>query len=93
MAHLLPAYDEYTIAYKNHSAIFEPEYADRIIAAFGIVILVDGRIAGAWKRTFTKGAAEILLTPFRKQTESERQAIVRAAEQFGAFLNMPVVLA
>jgi hypothetical protein len=93
VAHLLPPYDEYTIAYKNHSTIFEPEYAERIIAAFGIVIIIDGRIAGAWKRTFRKGTVEVILTPFRNHTESERQAIVRSAEQYSAFLNTPAVLA
>src|SRR5262245_50198713 len=49
MAYLLPAYDEYTIAYKDHSAILDLDERDLVVVAFGIVIVIDGRIVGGWK--------------------------------------------
>jgi hypothetical protein len=33
---------KYTIAYKDHSAVLDPDYADLVVAAFGIVIAIDG---------------------------------------------------
>jgi hypothetical protein len=92
IAHLLPAYDEYTIAYKDHSDVLDPQYLDQIIAGSGIAIIIDGRITGTWKRKFKKGAVVVTLTLFTSLTEAENEAVIRAAHQYGAFLEMPVVL-
>lgn len=91
IARLLPAYDEYTIAYKDHGAILEPRYAERIIATFGIVIAIDGHIVGAWKRVLTKDSVVLTLTPFRELAEAESQALDLAVRRYGAFLQRPVV--
>jgi hypothetical protein len=93
MAHLLPAYDEYTIAYKDHSALLDPRYADKVIAAFGIVIVIDGHIVGAWKRVLTKDSVVLTLNLFRELTEAESQALDLAVQRYGTFLQRPVVLA
>jgi hypothetical protein len=42
-AHLLPTYDKYTIAYKDHSAILDPDYQELVVGAFGIVIVIVRR--------------------------------------------------
>jgi hypothetical protein len=93
IAHLLPAYDEYTIAYKDHSAILDPRYIDRIIAAFGIVIVIDGQIVGTWKRVLAKDSVLLTLSPFRALTEAEHQAVTLAVQCYSAFLGKSVVLA
>lgn len=93
IAHLLPAYDEYTIAYKNHDAIFDPQYRAQIVAAFGIVLVIDGRIVGSWKRVIEKQHALLTLSPFRPLSEAEQRALAQAVERYGAFLGRPVVLA
>ena len=93
IAHLLPAYDEYTIAYKDHSAILDPHYRELIIAAFGIVIVIDGRIVGAWKRALTKDSAVLSLSPFTSLAEDERQAVALSVERYGMFLGKPIILA
>lgn len=93
IAHLLPAYDEYTIAYKDHAAILEPDYRDRIVAAFGIVIVIDGRIVGAWKRVVEKERVLLTLRPFRPLAEAETAALDLAVQRYGAFLGKLVVLA
>jgi hypothetical protein len=92
LARLLPAYDEYTIAYKDHSAVLDLQYLDQIIAGSGIAIIIDGQIVGTWRRTFKKGIALIALNPFRLLTEVENGAITKAVQQYGAFLEMPVLL-
>jgi hypothetical protein len=91
IAHLLPAYDEYTIAYKEHSAILEPDYRELIVAAFGIVIVIDGRIVGAWKRVVEKHRVLLALSPFRALAEAEQQALAQAVQRYSAFLGKPVV--
>lgn len=93
IAHLLPAYDEYTVAYKDHSAILDPRYRDRIVATFGIVIVVDGRIVGTWKRVLTKDSVLLTLNPFTPLSDAEHQAVEQAVQRYAAFLQRPVVLA
>jgi len=49
--HLLPAYDEYTVAFRDRAAILDPAHAAATRnGIFSPVVLVDGRIAGTWKR-------------------------------------------
>lgn len=92
--HLLPAYDEYTVAYKDRTAILDPVYTEQARnGIFNPVIVVGGRIAGTWKRTVKKEAVVIALSLFTSLTEAENQAVVVAAKQYGDFLERPVVLA
>jgi hypothetical protein len=93
IVHLLPAYDEYTIAYKEHSAILNPDYRELVVAAFGVVIVIDGRIAGAWKRVVEKDHVRLTLRPFRALSETEQQALALAQQRYSAFLGKPIVLA
>jgi Winged helix DNA-binding domain len=62
VAHLLPYVDEYTVAYKDRSALADPELMIRINAAspvgiLGPIIVINGRIVGIWKRTIEKKEA------------------------------------
>jgi hypothetical protein len=93
-AYLLPSFDEYTVAYRDRSAVLDPAQTG-VISSNGIfypIIVLDGRVAGTWKRTFKKGAVIITLSPFSLLKKKERQAIAAAAERYGAFLGMPAVL-
>ncbi len=58
----------------------------------GSVLVIDGQIAGAWRRTFDKGAVVIECRPFVPLTAVETMALDAAAKRFGDFLGMPVVL-
>jgi hypothetical protein len=95
-AYLLPNYDEYSIGYADRSAIFdESRYAkgdpqDNIY--FGHMIVIDGQIVGAWKRTFSKAAVVVAAQTFTRLTDRESQALAAAASRYGAFLDMPIVL-
>lgn len=92
VVHLLPAYDEYTIAYKDHSAILHPDYRELVVAAFGIVIVIDGQIVGVWKRVIEKHRVVLTLDPFRPLSEAEQHALDLAVERYGLFLGKPVAL-
>ncbi len=92
-AHLLPFYDEYVVAYKNRSAIFDPKYAQKVNNRGGILnptIVINGQVVGTWKRTLKKDLVVITLTPFWDLTKAEVEAIEKAVEKYGQFLGMKV---
>jgi len=92
---LLPPFDEYTVAYKDRSAVLDPAHGRGLISSNGIfypAIVLDGRVAGTWKRIFKKESVVITLSPFAPLKKKERQALAEAAERYGAFLGMPTVL-
>ncbi len=95
-AYLLPAYDEYTVAYKDRSAVLNPLYAKRANSgngSFSPTIVIDGQVVGTWKRTLKKGSVVITPSPFTLLKKAEKHAFTMAARQYGAFLELPVVLA
>jgi hypothetical protein len=90
-AWLLPPFDEYTVAYKDRSAVHDPGRGG-LMSSTGIfypAIVLDGRVAGTWKRVFKKESVVITLSPFAPLKKKERQTIAVAAEQYGAFLGRP----
>ena len=92
-AWLLPVYDEYMVAYKDRSAMLDPQYAAQ--AGNGIftpTIVVDGLVVGNWRRTLNKGSVIIAATLFNPLPEGEKSAIVEAANCYGQFLDMPVTV-
>jgi hypothetical protein len=94
MAYLLPPFDEYTVAYKDRSAVLDPAQGG-VISGNGIfypVIVLDGHVVGTWKRTFKRDSVVITLSPFAPLKKKERQAIALAAERYGSFLGLPTVL-
>jgi hypothetical protein len=94
IAYLLPAYDEYTVAYKDRSAVLKPLYARLASTGNGIfnpIIVVDGQVVGTWKRTLKKDALAITPSPFAKLTKAETRAIAAAAGRYGEFLGASVV--
>jgi len=95
-AYLLANFDEYTVAYKDRSAVFDASQTQALGGRGDILsnhtVVIDGQIIGTWKRTFTKGMAVIAATPFDSLGEAESRALAAATERYGAFLDMPVLL-
>jgi hypothetical protein len=94
-AHLLPAYDEYTVAYKDRSAVLNPLYAKQKNAGNGIffpTIVIDGQIVGTWKPAFKKDSIVITLNYFAKLNEAQSRAVAKAANDYGKFFGAPVVV-
>lgn len=94
-AHLLPFLDEYLIAYRDRDAIQDPAYnklVDSGNVSFHAPFLIDGRVAGIWKRTLKKERVVIEVTAFRPLGVAERDALAAAANRFGAFLGLAAEL-
>ncbi|HEU4770150.1 MAG TPA: winged helix DNA-binding domain-containing protein [Pyrinomonadaceae bacterium] len=94
-AHLLPAFDEYNVAYKDRTVVLDSEVASRVSNwdALGPTFTFEGRILGTWKSTSNKNSLTINLNPSRTLKNSEQSAIAGAAEKYAAFLDVPVQLA
>jgi hypothetical protein len=93
--HLLSIYDEYISSYKDRSAIGESEVGAKLIALgndLQFLILLDGQIAGTWKRTLKKAEALLTTNLFTSLTKAEEKALRIAAERYGAFLGLSVVI-
>jgi hypothetical protein len=94
-AHLLSIYDEYISSYKDRRAIVSPEHGARLIGqgnALSAVLVIGGQIVGTWKRTLSKKAVVIRIRPFRRLARAEKEAVRRAAEEYGRFHDLPVSL-
>ena len=88
-AHLLPAYDEYNVAYKKRETVFHPTAISQLTnwGALGPTVIVDGRIVGIWKGSLKNGSITIALNSPKTLTKPEKQAITAAAESHAAFLE------
>jgi hypothetical protein len=94
IGHLLPAFDEYTVGYKDRGAILNPKYAKRLNAGGGMlnpVIVADAEVVGTWKRSLKKDAVVVTADAFSNLPQGKR-ALSAAAKRYGKFLQMPVVL-
>ena len=92
-AHLLPAYDEYTVAYRDRSAVLTAAFAKRVNAGGGIlkpVVIVDGQVVGTWNKAVQRNQVAVSVSPFTPISAAQQQRIETAAERYGAFLQMPV---
>lgn len=95
-AHLLPPFDEYTVAYRDRSAVLDPSRAKLINPGNGVfspAVVIGGRVVGTWKRALKKGAVVVTPTPFAGLERDEERALAAAAARYAAFLDMPVVVA
>ena len=91
-AYLLPNFDEYTVSYKDRSAMLERAHAyKRFVSASELlnhVIVLNGQIIGNWKRTLTKDTVFVVLSPFTPLNSVEMHVIAQEAERYGAFLGL-----
>lgn len=91
----LPPYDEYTVAYKDRSAVLNPEYTSKVNTGYGIfspIVVLNGQVVGNWKRAIKKDKVELspnLFIPFGK---TELQALKVSAGRLGDFLEAKAVL-
>lgn len=84
---LLPAFDEYTVAYKDRSILVADR---RAFGMLGPVVLIDGRLAGKWRRTLRNGDSGVVTVTTqlrRRLTPAERTALGGAIEDYARFLG------
>lgn len=94
-AHLLPNYDEYTVAYRDRSALLDPARVfDPKLFSFGSVLsnilVVGGLVRGAW-RTVDRGAQRrIEVRTLGTLGSHESTAVKEAGSRMERFLQRPI---
>ena len=85
---LLPAFDEYTVAYADRSIAADPSLLPSINNGLAANILVKGRIAGTWKRTLlSDGTLAVSAYPLRILNGNEQTELAQAAGCYAAFVG------
>lgn len=91
-AYLLPGFDEYLLGYTDRSTVLESGYTSRIVPGnngmFMPTVIINGRVAGIWKRTIKKDMVAIILSPFASFSQVESHAINLAAKGYARFVGL-----
>ena len=82
-AYLLPNYDEYLIAYRDRQT-----RDGRGNLLFSHTIVLDGEIAGTWKRALAKDCVTIEAHPFAPPNPIHSRLLAAAAVRYGKFLGL-----
>lgn len=94
--HLLPGFDEYMLGYKDRSLVLADEHKTKVTGAanglFAATVVVNGGVAGTWKRLFEKKKIIIEVSPFEKLSAIRKKAIEKEAKSFSNFLHQPCEL-
>jgi hypothetical protein len=86
--YLLPAFDEYLIAYADRNAVIALKHQSHAFSNNGIfwpVIAVNGQAAGIWKRTVNKDTVAIEATFFKQPAKQLQSKINKAAKVYANF--------
>jgi len=94
--HALPGFDEYMLGYQDRSPGLAPEFAPRIVPGnngmFLPTVVVDGDVAGTWKRTESAKKIFVDLSEFTTMTKKGYAGFERALQHYGRFVGKPVEL-
>lgn len=87
-AHLLPAFDEFTVAYAGRDAAVHAKYLPRDpFVLLGPAIVVNDQIAGSWKRELVRGETCINLIPFGNLNKTQISSLERAKKKYQKFVS------
>jgi hypothetical protein len=85
--HLLPIYDEYLVAYRDHRVVPRPAY---MLGSFQHALLVGGQVAGTWRTVQRPKGLLVDVRPLRRLTLAERRGLSQAVTRYRRFLGVPV---
>ncbi|HUQ01416.1 MAG TPA: winged helix DNA-binding domain-containing protein [Kofleriaceae bacterium] len=92
---LVPAFDEFLVAYRKRDEVLDPADVVKVNAGGGLlnpVVVLDGYVVGAWKRTLGRTDVTVNVRIFRRLASADESAIKRAAARYAAFLGRPLEL-
>jgi len=93
---LLPIYDEYLVAYRDRVVV--PHTQSQITkvpgwnVTFQHAVVINGQVAGTWRIPRVGDRVVIDVTLVRGVSARQRSAVVDAAERYGRFRGMTVVV-
>lgn len=89
-AYLLPAYDEFIISYRDRSASLISEDHKKAISDNGLfrpIVVVNGKVAGTWKRVQKKDAIWVEPNYFHPVSERVRKQVENKALEYRRFID------
>ena len=94
-AHLLPNFDEYSVAYRDRSAMVRADRPfDPAFFSFGSIlaniVTVGGVVRGAWRRTLARSGVRIEIRVLDGLGTSDTAAVAAAGRRMGRFFQLPV---
>ena len=89
---LLPAFDEYTVAYQDRSLLVERGKVSKM-GLLSPAVLLDGRVIGSWKRALDKQCVTVKTALSRKLSAAESAALLATVKSYGEFLGLDARLA
>jgi len=95
LAHLLPIYDEYLVAYRDRTAVPHVPAAAKDSGSsdpvtFRHSMIVAGQVAGTWRVRQDPESILLDLIPLRPLKRTERLALEEAAELYRRFMKVKV---
>ncbi|WP_157970483.1 winged helix DNA-binding domain-containing protein [Nakamurella deserti] len=91
---LLAGFDEFLLGYQDRSAVLPTAFADRIVPGangiFAPCVVVDGVVAGTWRRTLTRGGVTVTVVPFPGRA-LDPDELTRAARRYAAAIGVSEV--
>ena len=103
-AHLLPNFDEFTVAYRDRDAVIHPDlrfdpsffaYYREAAPQGGIlsnVVTIGGLVRGSWRRRLASKVVEVEVRLLARLDAPEMAGVERAAQRLGRFLERPADL-
>ncbi len=85
---LLPTFDEFLVGYASFDAERRGGRDAGRQLVFESTVVIEGRVAGSWRRTLKKQAL-VELAPFEPLTADQHAAVAAAAQRYGAFVGLP----
>ena len=92
VVHLLQAYDEYIVAFSETKGLLNLTGIARSLADRTLylgVVMLDGQVAGHWKRTVAKSAVRFEVALYRPFNGKPKESLEREVEEHGRFLGLP----
>jgi hypothetical protein len=90
--HLLPPYDEYTVAYKDRSLVIDQIFESQ--AGHGIFnpnVVVNGKIKGAWRRELKGNKMILEVQYFSPVRSSVSQKVTSLAKRYSKFFEKELI--
>lgn len=92
-SYLLGLFDEYLIAYKDRSAALDQSRWVRMVRdPFSAPVVVNGRVAGGWRRAVKAERMAIALTLFMPLRKNDIAAIDASAHAYAEFFGLALEL-
>src|SRR3954447_10593408 len=92
---LLQSYDEYVVAYSQSRDLVDPQDRAALMPRGWVLstsVVVDGRLAGHWRRALRPGGVDVEVRPFLPFPPDVVAGLEQEAQRYAGFLGLPLRL-